>query len=196
MNILKLNEVELAFMIRQAAETINCGGLVLLPFDTVYGFAADPRNDEALLRIFELKERLFEKTIGIALDHTFTAQKLGETKHWKFVEGKVPGPYTFIINAGKKILSRHCYKDDTLAFRIPNSELVYDIILESGGIIAQTSANKSGRPNCFSINDIKEQFSPEELDKIDLIVDGGSIESSRPSEIWDLTASEPRKIER
>lgn len=195
MSIVKFenNYMEISEM---AGKVVKKGGIVLAPFDTVYGFVCDPKNDKALLKIFKLKEREQSKTIGIAVDHTMRVQKFSQSKLWDFTEGKVPGPYTFIVNANERVLSKYCYKDNTLAFRIPNAELIYEVILESDGIIAQTSANKAGKPNCFSIDDIRSQFREDELDTVDLIIDEGKIENSKPSEIWDLTGETPKKIER
>lgn len=73
--------------------------------------------------------------------------------------------------------------------------MVNEIANRAGGIIAQTSANKNGLPFCLNIDEIKEQFTKEELDSFGLIIDGGQL-LSHPSDIIDLTTNRPKVIER
>ena len=49
----KVNEESLA----EAASVIAGGGLVVIPTDTVYGVACDPRNEAAIDRIYQVKSR-------------------------------------------------------------------------------------------------------------------------------------------
>ncbi len=77
---------------------------------------------------------------------------------------------------------------------MPDSQLILEIAKLSGGVVAQTSANKSGQSNCYSIEDIGKQF--DGLDQFDLIIDGGHLAETLPSELWDLTGDSPKQIER
>lgn len=211
MNIIALNENR-DVAANKAADIIKNGGVVILPFDTVYGFACDPNKEEALKRIIGLKKRPVSKTIGLAVSNIEELIKIADLtdKQKIFITNITPGKYTFILkelnlsSSGRqrhdpeiqKNISELCTQNGTIGVRIPDSDYILEVIQKSGGIIAQTSANVSRMPNCYSINDLKKQYSSSELDKVDSIVDGGNIESAGASQIFDLTGSEAKIIER
>jgi tRNA threonylcarbamoyl adenosine modification protein (Sua5/YciO/YrdC/YwlC family) len=191
--IIKLLQNNLKKICLDLHTTLERGGIAIIPFDTVYGLICDPKNEKAIEKIFNLKNRP-AKTIGIALAELGQAQDLVEIRHQDFINGKIPGAYTFVLPAPNKMLNNNCYRENTLAIRIPDSILVYSFC-QSFGPIAQTSANKSGQKNCYSIQELKAQFG-NELDLVDLIVDGGELKNKIISQIWDLTDPTPVKIER
>lgn len=193
------NQNKTSDVVKQASDIIRGGGVIILPFDTVYGFACDPKKATALQKIYELKNRPTQKTIGLAVSKIKTLESIAETSTSinKYVSDRTPGKFTFILK--KKtgtFISEFCVLNNNIGIRIPDSKLILEIIAVSGGIIAQTSANISGQPNCFSVNDIRRQFSSTNLDKIDLIVDGGKLKHDKPSKITDLTGEVPREIKR
>jgi L-threonylcarbamoyladenylate synthase len=182
----------------QAAQIIKNGGIVAMPFDTVYGLVCDPKNKRALEIIFHLKERPLNQTIGLATYRLSEMEKYAQIndKQSKIIRELIPGKYTFILKQSNNLLSDYCYQNGTIAIRIPNNELVLAIAEKCDGIIAQTSANKSEAENCYSVTDLQKQFSQEELDSIDFIIDGGEIEKSAPSNLLELTKDETIEIER
>lgn len=195
MNVIQSNQIDT----QDAGEVIKGGRVIVAPFDTVYGFLCDPRNEKAILKIFDLKKRPTLKTIGLAVSDISELKKIAELseKQEEFITDKTPGRYTFIVKAKKDAgLPGYCLQNGTIGVRIPDSELILGLIKEAGGVIAQTSANVSGMPNCYSINDLNNQYDPIELEKVDLIIDSGKIEDSGASEIIDLTGTEPKIIER
>lgn len=174
----------------KAVKIIKNGGIALLPFDTVYGFICDPRNENALENIYELKKRPAQKTIGLAtccVDEIARYTELNKQNR-DFIKERTPGKFTFILKKKEDTkLSNFCVQNGTIGIRIPNSEFILDIAKLSGGIIAQTSANISGQSNCFSPKDFLNQYKNQDLQKIDLIVDGGVLDSSSSSRLFDLT---------
>lgn len=197
MKLIELHSKNYDQTIIEVGEVIGSGGVAILPFDTVYGFACDPKNDFALKKVFALKERSVEKIIGLAVPDLKTLKSISQIsiEAESLLKDKVPGKYTFIVASQSTQISKFCEKDGTFGIRIPDKEFILKTIQAAGGIIAQTSANKSGKPNCFSIEELKNQYG-EELNEIDLIVDGGKIEDSNASQIIDITKDEPRYIER
>lgn len=195
MNKLILTPENIDQIADKAVQVLRTGGAILIPFDTVYGFICDPKNEQALEKIFHLKERQESKTIGIAVASLSELDKIAEIANPEFINNKIPGRYTFILKSKNQAFSQYCYQDGTIGVRIPDNDLISKITSLSGPI-AQTSANKSGLPNCLSIQEIKAQFSQTELNSIDLIIDGDKIENGKPSVIWDITKEEPSLIER
>ncbi len=198
MNLIKLNN-DTDKLAALAADFIKSGGLVIVPFDTVYGIICSPFDDKALNKIFAIKERAINKTIGTATNNTDSLSQFAilNSGQAQFIASHTPGPYTFILNSKPSNISSYCLQNGTLGIRIPNSDLILKIAELAGGIIAQTSVNKSGHPNCYSVIDIKNQLSPLDFDGIDLMIDGGELNrNSASSEIWNLTTDTPVKIER
>jgi len=199
MQTLQLEQENLQEVIIKASKIIKDGGLVIAPFDTVYGFICDPFNNEAVAKLNAIKGRPETKTIGLAASSLEKISQIVDLSEQtsEFIKNKTPGKFTFILpDNGRNEISKLCQRGETVAVRIPDTQLILNIAEKCGGFLAQTSANKSGRANCYSLDDVKDQFNSNELEKIDLIIDGRALEASAPSELWDLTGEEPRKIER
>lgn len=64
-----LNEQNEKVAIEEAVEAINEGKLVIIPTDTVYGIAADALNEEAIKKIYELKNREISKPCNILVSN-------------------------------------------------------------------------------------------------------------------------------
>jgi L-threonylcarbamoyladenylate synthase len=198
MKIASLNSINVEEIVSKSATTILSGGIVVLPFDTTYGYVCDPKNELALQKIFQLKRRDLNQTIGIAVNKLKKLKMITEIDKTteEFIKERTPGKFTFILKNKSKNISGLCLRENTIAIRIPDSELILKIAERTGGVLAQTSANVSGEPNCNSIEELKEQLNDNEFDNINLIVDGGKIESTGSSQILDLTGPELREIER
>lgn len=182
-----------------AVEIIKNGGIIIAPFDTVYGFIANPFDEVAIDKLNKLKSRPETKTIGLAgdsIESIETAATITEENRL-FIKNKTPGKFTFILEDNRQNeISDLCKRGNSIAVRIPDNELIINIARNFGGLVAQTSANKSGENNIYDVEEIMQQFDSDELDRVGLIIDGGTLPTSGPSEIWDLTRAEPVKIER
>ena len=47
--------------LREAVKTLNAGGVIGYPTEAVFGVGCDPWDEEALLRLLELKQRPWHK---------------------------------------------------------------------------------------------------------------------------------------
>jgi len=198
MIILDLNNKTINF-VKEVSNAIHDGKIVVLPFDTVYGFACDPRDEKALQKIYELKKRPVNKTIGLAVSNIKMMNSLTKltSAQKEYIAERIPGKFTFILkNEAGSSISKSCVQNGTVGVRIPDSELILKITEACGGIIAQTSANISGQLNCFSLTDLRQQYSEQFLSRIDLIIDGGKLDNVSPSRLIDLTGKSPKEIER
>ena len=190
----KQNERE---ALRLAKEKFRNGEVMIVPFDTVYGFICNPFDDKAIKKVYSLKNRPISKTIGLAFDKLSMASKFIRIDKPKlnFIKNHTPGPYTFILPSKSKKLSSHCLQNETCAIRFPKTDFIIKLLRVCGGIVAQTSANKSAESSCFSLEQVLNQFKASELDDL-LVIDMGPIKSPGPSQLIDLSGSSPRMIER
>ena len=60
----------------QAVETLRRGGIILYPTDTVWGIGCDATNEEAVRRIYELKQRTDSKSMLVLIDETYPLESI------------------------------------------------------------------------------------------------------------------------
>lgn len=129
----------------EAIIRLQRGEVVAIPTETVYGLAADARNDDALRQIYAIKQRPADNPLIVhiadanqvndwAAEFPPLAQKLAQA-FW-------PGPFTLVLPAKahvSKILRGH---HPTVALRVPNHALTLQLLRQSGLALAAPSANK------------------------------------------------------
>jgi len=172
-------------IIQKAVEVIKSGKVIIAPTDTVYGLITDAKNEDAVRKIFEIKNRVFTKPIGVFVGDIQMAKKYVKIK--KEQENLLQSTDTFILPIKKKLP----FQKNTLGIRIPKSDLILAIIRVLNFPLAQTSANISGG---FSTNNIKEIIKIFKNQKIqpDLILDAGILPERKASKVIDLTGGRPR----
>ena len=170
-----------SLQLKEIAEALIGGAVVLMPTDTIYGLHAVAANEDAVARIAEMKGRDEGKKPFIVLaSSTSQFPDLGITASPEIVKALDsiwPAPLTAILPRGEK----------TLAVRIPALEWLRALIERTGPLVS-TSANRSGEPAVD-----RPSALAHDLQTGLAIVDGG-VRSGEPSAILDLTAPEPRFI--
>lgn len=161
--------------IKEAAYSLKEGKLVLFPTETVYGIGANALDEQAVRKIFIAKGRAGDNPLIVHIAKTQMLDNLVEKVgviEQILIKNFWPGPLTIIFNK-KPIISNIITGGlDTVAIRMPSSEIARKLIEYSNLPIAAPSANVSGRPSGTVIEDILE-----ELDgKVDYIIDGGKVE--------------------
>jgi L-threonylcarbamoyladenylate synthase len=138
------------------------GGLILYPTDTVWGIGCDATNEEAVAKIFELKNRVDTKAMIILLaDETTLADFVTDNnvQIFDYIKG-IHKPTTVIYQKAKNIAKNLVAEDGSIAIRITKDAFCKDLIKALGKPIVSTSANISGYPTplCFAdiSLDIKE----------------------------------------
>ena len=166
----KINEEE----IKEAAEEIKNGNLVLFPTETVYGIGSNALNAEAVKKIFIAKGRAQDNPLIVHVCSIEMVEKIVQEitpLEKKLMEKFWPGPLTIIFNRkSEKIIPNVVTANlDTVGIRMPSNKIAKKLIQEAGVPIAAPSANISGKPSGTKVEDIIE-----ELDgKVQYILDGG-----------------------
>ncbi len=166
----KINEEE----IKEAAEEIKNGNLVLFPTETVYGIGANALNAEAVKKVFIAKGRAQDNPLIVHVCSIEMVEKIVQEitpLEKKLMEKFWPGPLTIIFNRkSEKIIPNVVTANlDTVGIRMPSNKIAKKLIQEAGVPIAAPSANISGKPSGTKVEDIIE-----ELDgKVQYILDGG-----------------------
>jgi len=186
-NILPANDENLS----AAATRLKSGGLVAFPTETVYGLGADARDDRAVARIFEAKNRpSFNPLIVHVLDLPSAAQ-YGEmdARAQQLAAAFWPGPLSFVVprraDSGLSLLVSAGL--DTVALRAPAHPLARNLLTCFGGPIAAPSANTAGEVSPTLANHVAQSLGTN----VDLILDGGACAVGLESTVIDLCGDRP-----
>ena len=161
--------------IKQAAVLLKQGGLVAFPTETVYGLGGDATNDEAVVKIFEVKGRPQINPLIIHVASFGAAQKLGifNTQAKKLADAFWPGALTLVVprapNSPVSLLATAGL--DTLAIRVPAHKTAQALLREADMAVAAPSANRSGHVSATQARHVLEDLG----DVIDLVLDSGPV---------------------
>jgi L-threonylcarbamoyladenylate synthase len=174
-----------------AAETIQAGGLVAFPTETVYGLGADATNSDAVACIFKVKKR---PDFNPLIIHFSNQNSLSNTVVFnepakKLARAFWPGALTMVLprksDCAVSLLASAGL--DTLAVRIPNHPLANTLITAANTPIAAPSANFSGEISPSTAQHVLQSLG----DKVDVILDGGPCKVGIESTVIDLSGSTP-----
>jgi L-threonylcarbamoyladenylate synthase len=158
--------------VAEAARVLAGGGLVILPTDTVYGVAADPRVPDAVARLYEAKGRERGKPIPLlAASAAEVARRAGvlNAVEKRLAERFWPGALTLVLRAG----------GGTEGFRVPDCGVTRAILAAAGGVLRVTSANRSGEPPGLTAAEAARALAG----RVELVIDGGCAPGGEPSTV-------------
>ena len=168
MNISLLNDL--------ARQILN-GKVVLLPTDTVYGLAASPMQEEAVNRIYALKQRDKSFNLPIMLPSVEAFDKLGLDVNGYtqrlIASPYIPGPLTLVLGFKTGPVPEWLTGREEVAVRIPKSNQLIALLEQTGPLLV-TSANRHKASMPGNIPEILEQLTG----KPDVIIDRGTLEST------------------
>ena len=177
--------------IKKVVDVLKNGGLIIYPTDTVYGLGCDITNTKALEKVAKIKGIKLEKAnfsfICHDLSHISDYVKQIDTSTFKLLKRSLPGPYTFIL-PGNNNLPKEFKKKTTVGIRIPNNNIIREIVKMLGNPIVSTSI--------YDEDEILEYSTDPELifekwqNQVDLVIDGGYGDNIG-STIIDLSGFEP-----
>ncbi|MBK7125698.1 MAG: threonylcarbamoyl-AMP synthase [Dehalococcoidia bacterium] len=130
-----------------ASDALARGGLIIVPTDTVYGIAADVRDDAAVLAVYAAKRRSadFPLQLLFGRDPSWLERYAVVTPAARtLVDALGPGGWTIIVPAREGWSSPALSGGATVGFRMVPVEITLDVIDALGGPVAASSANISG----------------------------------------------------
>ncbi len=165
------NEKELL----KVVEILRNGGVIIYPTDTVYGLGCDLMNKNAVERVAKIKGLKPEKAnlsiICYDLSHITDYARHVDNKTFKMMKKGLPGPFTFILEAGNLVPKIFTAKRKTIGIRIPDHSIPRELVRLLGNPIVTTSIRDEDDVIEYSTDPelIHEKF--ENL--VDCVVDGG-----------------------
>ncbi|MEM1049171.1 MAG: L-threonylcarbamoyladenylate synthase [Pseudomonadota bacterium] len=180
--------------IEAAIAALKRGRLVGIPTETVYGLGADATNGLACARIFEAKGRPRFNPLIAHCDTRTRAEEQGVfTKTAsRLAEAFWPGPLTLVV--GRRATSRVCDLVtaglDTLALRVPASEIMQALVAGLDAPVAAPSANRSGHVSATTADAVAADLG----DTVALVLDAGASPVGLESTIIDVSGDSPRLL--
>ncbi len=175
-----------ARLIRQAADIIAKGGVVVYPTDSGYAIGCHLGDKASVQRICQIRQ--------IREDHQFSliCRDLTELSVYanvdnlafRLIKNNTPGPYTFILKATKEVPKRlQNPKRRTIGLRIPDNPIALDLLEALGEPMISTSLLLPGDETIES----DPEMIRDRLEKqVDLIIHGGYL-GEHPSSVIDLS---------
>ena len=141
-------------------ETLNAGGIILYPTDTIWGVGCDATNTTAIRKIKAIKQRNDAKALLVLCENTQTLKNYVCNFPEKAVEieRNSAKPVTIIYSGIKNISPELLAEDGSLGIRIPRFDFCLDLLKAFGKPIVSTSANLSGANPPLSYNDISKEI--------------------------------------
>ena len=164
------------------------GTVFIYPTDTIYGFGANPFNEEAINRINNIKGREDSKPYILLVDSIDTLSKyvdIQSEKHLDFLITIWPNPVSVVLNLNSR--TRSILHNETAAFRIPNNRFCLKFLEQIKMPLVSTSVNRSGSEPLNEISVIKDSF----LTEVDAIFYTEKKSFVNASTLIDLSNSHP-----
>lgn len=172
--------------IREMAEILKNDGVISVPTDTVYGVCARMNSLQAQENLREVKNRPLTKAFPVMCCDEEQIKSIAyvDERSEKLIRAFMPGPVTFILKEKENVPDYVNNGMETLAIRMATSEVLAELIRETGSPVFMTSANQSGEPVCTSL---------DEIEKSCPLLDGmmeGNVSFGEASTIIDCTKRE------
>ncbi len=167
--------------LEEAIRLLATGRICAFPTDTVYGLGARADMAEAIIKLFEAKNRPGNRSIIVLCADLAMAGELVEFSPRAIeLAGYWPGALTLVlpIRHNAPIAKRALAVEDFLGVRVPASPEAGKLISGLGQAVATTSANISGRDSAVSAGQVMEQFAGAVP-----VLDGGQCTRGEPSTI-------------
>jgi L-threonylcarbamoyladenylate synthase len=179
--------------VEEAVTALRAGKPVVLPFDTVYGLAADPYRDEPARRLYRLKGRdERQPTALVASSFDFLLECVPELRGRAASLARLllPGPLTVVLpNPARRYRWIAGSNQETIGVRVPELDSPGGEVLQRVGAVVATSANHPGEPDPRRLQEVPADIRAG----AGAVVDGGELPGT-PSTVVDLTGPEPKVL--
>lgn len=180
--------------IKAALDVLQKGGVILYPTDTIWGIGCDACNEEAVKKVYAIKNRIDSKSMLVLMENAALIERyVTEIPDiaYDLIE-LTDKPLTIIFDGARSLAKNLIAEDGSIGIRITTEKFSSELIRRFKRPIVSTSANISGKPSpsCFG------EIEPEIMDAVDYVVKyrQDDLQKSVPSGIIKLGRSGEIKI--
>lgn len=169
--------------IKKAVSTLNSGGVIAYPTEAVFGLGCDPWDEQAALKILDIKERPIEKGLILIAAEFNQLSDFIEPVPASLLEqinATWPGPVTWLLPVRKQVPEYITGEHPTIAVRVTAHKQTAALCRAFGGAIISTSANRASKRPAKHAFQVQSR-----LPEVDFVLPGACIGSNRPSQIRD-----------
>lgn len=147
--------------IEEVVTILKSDGVISVPTDTVYGICARINSSKAYLKLVSVKNRPSTKSFPVMCSDIEQIKSIAtlDDNALKLIEAFMPGPITLVLNKRPDVLSyinnAGTRETDELAIRMAPTPFLKELIKEVGSPLFLSSANKSGKDVCKSLDEIE-----------------------------------------
>jgi L-threonylcarbamoyladenylate synthase len=174
-----------------ARKILTDGGVVAIPTETVYGLAANALNHEAVLKIFEIKNRPSFDPLIVHIGSTeqlATVTTSSDALVKELTSAFWPGPLTIVLPKKETIPDLVTSGLETVGVRMPSHPLTLELLQSLEFPLAAPSANPFGYISPTTAQHVADQLG----NKVDYILDGGPAKVGVESTIISLVGPVPK----
>ena len=179
-----------ARLVREAADIIRAGGVVVYPTDSAYALGCHIGDKNALdkiRRIRKLEARHNFTLVCSDLSEIATYAKVDNTAY-RLLKHSTPGPYTFILRATSEVPRRLMHpKRKTVGLRVPDNNIAMALLADLGEPLMSVTLIMPGEEYpLIDPYDIRKVLEHD----VDLVIDGGYC-GMEPTTVIDLADEVP-----
>jgi L-threonylcarbamoyladenylate synthase len=164
--------------IKKACQVMREGGVILYPTDTIWGIGCDATNEDAVRRVYEIKQRQDSKAMLVLVDSSvkvdFYVRDVPEVA-WNLID-LADKPLTIIYSGARNLAANLLAEDGSVGIRVTNEDFSKRLCQQFRKAIVSTSANISGQPSPKNFSEISEEVKSA----VDYIVGYRQEEMSNP----------------
>jgi L-threonylcarbamoyladenylate synthase len=176
--------------LQKSVDALKAGEPIAFPTETVYGLGADIYNIDACRKVFEIKDRSFDKPLAAHISNLDMANEVGflDERFFKLAQRFLPGPLAIIIHKKSCVPDLVTSGFSTISIRFPDDINAINLIEAFGKPIAATSANISGKASSIDGNSAVQQLNG----KVSIIINEGFTKYKIESTIITLAETKPK----
>ncbi len=146
--------------LQNALATLRAGGLILYPTDTVWGIGCDATNEEAVQKVFALKQRSDAKSLLLLVENAGRIPSYIEEMPdlaWDLIEMSEK-PLSIIYDKARNLAPSVVAEDGSVGIRVCDEPFVKALLQQFKKPIVSTSANISGQPTPAIFTEISDEI--------------------------------------
>ena len=176
--------------LKEAANIIKNGEIVIFPTETVYGIGTNGLNENAVEKLYNIKKRPKNKPISLLVSDIKMIENITKNitdLEYELINKFFPGPFTIILKRKKVIPDIVTANKDTVGVRMPEGEIARKLVEYAGVPIAAPSANISGKPSGITLEEVQKEFQG----KVDYMINEGKAKLAIASTIVQVIDNIP-----
>jgi len=176
--------------VAKVVKTLQDGGLVIYPTDTVYAIGCDALNVRAVEKICRMKGVNPQKSnLSIVCYDLSNLSEYAKVSNaaFKLMKRCLPGPYTFILPTSNELPKIYKNRKE-VGIRVPDNRIVRTIVRELGNPLLTMSVHDE-EDEVLEYSTDPELIEEKYAGRVDLVIDGG-YGGLEPSTVVDCTTDE------